>query len=641
MSAVRPIVRKSDVGAPPARLSAGAAPSLSVFSAKRSAKHGLKAVSSRSSALASRKRRAEENLDAEESDSEERSTAAEDHEEMESTDDVKVNVEEKVRKTRKKRRFRLTDSTAKSRRRAERKAQLAAERKEREELKQEVEEEEVQKQSSEDAPPVQKPPMIRTYSPMQLLCDNLLRKLHAKDPEEYFAFPVTQSMAPDYHQVIKEPMDFSTMRSKIETNEYNDLASFRRDVELVVNNALTYNQPNTIYNVAAQKLDQIVRFYFSEPHLRYLYHTLPFCKDIPLDKMGLKPKVRSRVLPKVERNYSILDDMTPSSILSSVDISLKQRLSNRKPQLRPVVPDCENGKEPKCQLGFLDNNNGAVCLNIINPSSSNTKNNTTNSNEQRTLTLGDIVGKLDEGTPGLCAPQEYKSSTQVPISFLSYGPFSSFAPQYDSTWATLCDRDSKLLLSCYGDKQNVMNGIALRNMVEDSGEHLMKLVDDMLDTLTDGEHSKTIKALQTEPDAKVPELDSNDDVEKLLCEVESLENIGIDISFISDMRKLYNVKPESTTSQDELSKTGTMINDLALLQKNRLSSVPPATLSDQPAPSQLETNLASKIQNQLHTQISSYAKPIDIVSPAVIHNAVGLNEEDLDLLNEFFTPGTV
>lgn len=41
---------------------------------------------------------------------------------------------------------------------------------------------------------------------------------------------------------------------------------------------------------------------------------------------------------------------------------------------------------------------------------------------------------------------------QMPISFLSYGPFSSFAPQFDSTWANLCERDSRLLLSTYADK---------------------------------------------------------------------------------------------------------------------------------------------------------------------------------------------
>lgn len=32
------------------------------------------------------------------------------------------------------------------------------------------------------------------------------------------------------------------------------------------------------------------------------------------------------------------------------------------------------------------------------------------------------------------------------VNYLTYGPFSSFAPQYDSTWATLTKRDTDLLL---------------------------------------------------------------------------------------------------------------------------------------------------------------------------------------------------
>lgn len=80
-----------------------------------------------------------------------------------------------------------------------------------------------------------------------------------------------------------------------------------------------------------------------------------------------------------------------------------------------------------------------------------------------------------------------------------------------------------------------------------------------------------------------------------------------------------------------------MISDLALLQKNRLSLVPPTTLTEQPPPGNHELNLANKVQGKLHDQIAQYAKPGNIISPPVIHNAVGLNEEDIDLLNEFFT----
>ncbi|VDO49842.1 unnamed protein product [Onchocerca flexuosa] len=201
--------------------------------------------------------------------------------------------------------------------------------------------------------------------------------------------------------------------------------------------------------------------------------------------------MKTRPIPKADYRTAVVDDATPSTVLESVDPSLKQKLSSRIPDLR-VFPagSEENGVEPKSHLAFLDNKDGAICLNVINPSSS----------EKKIITLGDIVGKLEEGTPGLCAPQEHKSNHQVPISYVSYGPFSSFAPQFDSTWATLCERDSRLLLGTYGDKNNVTNTVSLREMVDNAGEHMIKVIDDLLDTLTDGEHRRTIKALETDVD---------------------------------------------------------------------------------------------------------------------------------------------
>lgn len=35
-------------------------------------------------------------------------------------------------------------------------------------------------------------PALYNYSPFQLLCDNLLRKLISKDPEEFFIHPVSE-----------------------------------------------------------------------------------------------------------------------------------------------------------------------------------------------------------------------------------------------------------------------------------------------------------------------------------------------------------------------------------------------------------------------------------------------------------------
>lgn len=51
--------------------------------------------------------------------------------------------------------------------------------------------------------------------------------LSRKDPHGFFAFPVTDAIAPGYSVIIKHPMDFSTMKDKIRNNEYNTVTEFK------------------------------------------------------------------------------------------------------------------------------------------------------------------------------------------------------------------------------------------------------------------------------------------------------------------------------------------------------------------------------------------------------------------------------
>lgn len=89
------------------------------------------------------------------------------------------------------------------------------------------------------------------------------------------------------------------------------------------------------------------------------------------------------------------------------------------------------------------------------------------------------------------------------ISYTDPGPFASFAPQFDSTWATLNKHDSELLFACYGNQQNATDALSLRNMVLDCEESYLKHVDNILNQLTDGEHSRTIKELEKNEDEKL------------------------------------------------------------------------------------------------------------------------------------------
>lgn len=52
---------------------------------------------------------------------------------------------------------------------------------------------------------------------------------------------------PDYPDIIKNPMDFSTIKKKLNSGLYNNFEAFNNDVNLTFNNCFLYNGVN-IFN---------------------------------------------------------------------------------------------------------------------------------------------------------------------------------------------------------------------------------------------------------------------------------------------------------------------------------------------------------------------------------------------------------
>ncbi|GAA5872816.1 hypothetical protein JCM16303_006842 [Sporobolomyces ruberrimus] len=70
-----------------------------------------------------------------------------------------------------------------------------------------------------------------------------------------FANPVNAQEVTDYYDVIKEPMDFATMESKLEGNSYATLDQFIYDARLIFNNCRSYNDNQSNYVKNANKLE--------------------------------------------------------------------------------------------------------------------------------------------------------------------------------------------------------------------------------------------------------------------------------------------------------------------------------------------------------------------------------------------------
>ncbi|KFQ37839.1 Bromodomain and PHD finger-containing protein 3, partial [Mesitornis unicolor] len=100
---------------------------------------------------------------------------------------------------------------------------------------------------------VQQAAMELQLTPFTVLLRTTLDLLQEKDAAQIFAEPVNLNEA-NYLEFISNPMDFSTMRRKLESHLYRTLDEFEEDFNLIVTNCMRYNAKDTIFHRAAVRL---------------------------------------------------------------------------------------------------------------------------------------------------------------------------------------------------------------------------------------------------------------------------------------------------------------------------------------------------------------------------------------------------
>ncbi|KAI6225149.1 hypothetical protein M3Y99_01377200 [Aphelenchoides fujianensis] len=83
--------------------------------------------------------------------------------------------------------------------------------------------------------------------PPSEILEATLEKLIAKDQHKVFAKPVNEADVPGYHKIIKKPMDFGRMKSRLRNGEYKRVADMRADYELMMDNCAHFNKSNPFY----------------------------------------------------------------------------------------------------------------------------------------------------------------------------------------------------------------------------------------------------------------------------------------------------------------------------------------------------------------------------------------------------------
>lgn len=474
---------------------------------------------------------------------------------------------------------------------------------------------------------VQKP-----VSPLNKILDYLLLMLEKKDLNNFFASPVSDTFAPGYSNIIKEPMDFTTMREKIEDSKYKSLDTFRYDFELICNNCMTYNLPDTVYYKTAKKLLQQGQRILAPERLRALAEHLPLIKELGKEELGFEI---SDEVPVTELSIEHKEDV--SKYIEEIRGSVKRPPGKFEAIPDPLSPEdlaaqvkaAAKGAADRLvrrrvsgQMGYLKNRpDGSASLAIITPDPDSTTSSTSSTRGEKPVTLAQLVGKVKNGTNCLTGFKEDRRNMAKAIHPLYYGAFSSHGPTHDSTFANLTKSETELVYSTYGDDVGVSYAESIKNFSRNC-EYATFIVDHLLDILTDQQHRKTSKYIEEqkllrEEESVVDEVftDAKIDFDSL----KSLEKDGIDMSFLDDLEKKYH-----SSSTVKLETTAGLIEELRNAQHDRLSAS--SNLCSLPEIGPRETELAGQVQGSLVDMVGSL-RPRDLTqgtSMAGLRRAMGM-----------------
>ncbi|CAN6908938.1 unnamed protein product [Brassica oleracea] len=110
------------------------------------------------------------------------------------------------------------------------------------------------------SPPVESGPT--TPLPDKKLLAFILDRLQKKDTYGVYSDPVDPEELPDYHDIIENPMDFTTLRNKLDSGAYASLEQFEGDVFLICSNAMEYNSADTVYYRQARAIQELAKKHF-------------------------------------------------------------------------------------------------------------------------------------------------------------------------------------------------------------------------------------------------------------------------------------------------------------------------------------------------------------------------------------------
>uniref|UniRef100_A0A3Q2CUI6 Bromodomain-containing protein 9 n=1 Tax=Cyprinodon variegatus TaxID=28743 RepID=A0A3Q2CUI6_CYPVA len=422
-------------------------------------------------------------------------------------------------------------------------------------------------------------------TPRQQLLEHFLRQLQRKDPHGFFAFPVTDAIAPGYSSIIKHPMDFSTMKDKIRNNDYNTVTEFKADFKLMCDNAMVYNRPETVYYKAAKKLLHTGFKMMSKDRLLALKRSMSFMQDMDFTQQAailgdedltadlpppetiplpVESAKKSRKQPAKDINYlfepegnacSLTDSTAEEHVLALVEHSADE------------ARDRINRYMPSSKMGYLrKESDGTLLYTVVNQLDPEAE-----EEETHKVDLSSLSNKL---LPGLTT-LGFKDDRRHKVTFLS-SAYNIQSLQKNSVFPDLQSDETEMLYSAYGDETGVQCALSIQDFVKGCGGVTKRWVDELLDKMTGGDHSKAVSQIRQMSDSTG--LGESSSVMDFIS-MKNYPDMSLDISMLNPLGKSVKKEPGNEEGHQHYDDADKLLQEFQEAQVERVCSRPSSNLS--------------------------------------------------------------
>ncbi|KRY79266.1 Tetraspanin-5 [Trichinella pseudospiralis] len=265
-------------------------------------------------------------------------------------------------------------------------------------------------------------------TPFQKLLMFCLQYIISKDKDEFFSKP-SEKIAKDEgstivdgdgNEELVELNIFNPVREKILSNHYKSLSEMKTDLLFMKTKWLRRNVCSIRERLAAKKLTSVIEYTFSKERVDRLRRTLPFMKFVTEAELGFVEKRHFMIRRRLAQRSRFIIEEDEEKSLRSESASDDETV--------------HSGAESEHPNSDVNNSApSSSCLNFITPELLTSPESGLIEN-RNVIQLRQLLPPLLQGSP---------------VTPLYYGAFQSFAPVYDSTYATASVDESKFFYQNY------------------------------------------------------------------------------------------------------------------------------------------------------------------------------------------------